>query len=83
MIKRREFVAGLGSAVAWPVVTRAQQPDRPVFGLLPGEVISPHPPSFWLRQRLGDFAGIFNKKSRDRTKRSILESHDPYWSASL
>jgi hypothetical protein len=25
MIRRRQFIAGLGGAVAWPVVTRAQQ----------------------------------------------------------
>jgi putative ABC transport system substrate-binding protein len=27
-MKRREFIAGLGGAVAWPVVARGQQPER-------------------------------------------------------
>jgi putative tryptophan/tyrosine transport system substrate-binding protein len=33
-MRRREFVAGLGSAVAWPVVARAQQPTVPIMGYL-------------------------------------------------
>ena len=43
-MRRREFIAGLGGAAAWPVVARAQQTTVPVIGFLSGR--SPNEASY-------------------------------------
>jgi hypothetical protein len=37
-MRRREFIAGFGSAAAWPVVARAQQPATPVVAYVSGGI---------------------------------------------
>jgi len=45
-MRRRDFIAGLGGAVAWPVAARAQQPKLPTIGVL---VLGSPPPEAFLK----------------------------------
>jgi putative ABC transport system substrate-binding protein len=40
-MRRREFIAGIGSAAGWPLVARAQQPVLPVVGVFNSDPAEP------------------------------------------
>jgi hypothetical protein len=61
-MRRREFIAGLGSAAAWPVAARAQQAERVRrIGVLSGVAESDIESQIWdaaFRKRLGELGWI-------------------------
>jgi putative tryptophan/tyrosine transport system substrate-binding protein len=61
-VNRREFIAGLGNAVAWPMVARAQQQSMPIIGMLSATSPAVSAP-YWagLRQGLNDAGYVEGK----------------------
>jgi putative ABC transport system substrate-binding protein len=58
-MKRRDFIAGLGSAATWPLAARGQQPAPQVLGYLSGTTESTNALAVQaLRQGLGDHGYI-------------------------
>jgi hypothetical protein len=54
MIRRREFIAGLGGAAAWPLATRAQQRASPVVCYVSAGGDTPEAWERAFRQGLGE-----------------------------
>jgi len=62
-VKRRTFIAGLGSAAAWPVVARAQQPAVPVIGFVEaGSADAPAGPVTAFRKGLAETGYVEGQK---------------------
>jgi putative tryptophan/tyrosine transport system substrate-binding protein len=61
-VKKREFIAGLGSAAVWPAVARAQQAGRlPIVGFLGANPSGWEPWKAAFAQRLRDLGWIENR----------------------
>jgi putative ABC transport system substrate-binding protein len=53
-VKRRELIAGLAGAAAWPLAARAQQPGLPVIGWLAGSAETIERSLSWFAQGLAE-----------------------------
>jgi len=58
MIKRREFIAGLGGVAAWPLAARAQQPPLPLIAYLVGGTAINETDLAGFRQGLGEMGFV-------------------------
>ena len=84
-MRRREFIAALGGASAWPLVARAQQPKKiPRIGVLwQGQSTEPHPYYRPLRDGFKDVGYvesslIFEDRflDRDHSEKMDLFAHE-------
>jgi putative tryptophan/tyrosine transport system substrate-binding protein len=61
-MKRREFMGGLGSAAAWPLVAHAQRPAVPIIGILDWQNLRPNgPPMIAFREGLAAVGYVENQ----------------------
>ena len=65
-MRRREFIAGLGSAAAWPLVARAQQGDRVrrIGMLMPADENDPEPRARLFTQANADLGWVDGRNAR-------------------
>jgi putative ABC transport system substrate-binding protein len=84
-MRRREFIAGLGGAVAtWPLAARAQQPKMQVIGLLNGvsfEAYANRVAAF--RQGLNEVGFVEGQKTlqSNTAPRTVILSACRHWRA--
>jgi putative tryptophan/tyrosine transport system substrate-binding protein len=64
-VRRREFIAGLANAAAWPLAASAQQPAVPVIGFIGSS--SPEPYAYLVRAFHQGLAEIGYMEGRDLT----------------
>jgi putative ABC transport system substrate-binding protein len=80
-MRRREFIAGLGGAAAWPLAARAQPAPVPIIGVLNGR----QPDAFadrWVaafQQGLADAGFIVGKCSATIMMAAYRQLNWPNW----